>query len=133
MGWVANVMVSVDMADNANMAAFNDWLRDQAPRLFGAEALGVGFLRLTTSVEGNEWGGWKMPECEVWAGALNNADLPALRRRFTQMPWREPNVVQLMTMDQEEGFFRLWMLRDGQLRQYAPQEPDETDEGFYRE
>ncbi|WP_031521283.1 hypothetical protein [Streptomyces sp. NRRL F-5123] len=133
MSWVANVMVSVDMADNDNAAALSEWLRTQAPRSYATDARGVGFLRLLTSVENNEWGGWKMPECEVWAGALNHADLPALRTRFARTPWVEPNAAQLMVMDQEESFFRLWMIRDGDLRQYAPLSPREEDEGFYRE
>lgn len=34
-------------------------------------------------------------------------------------------------MDQEESFFRLWMIRGGELRQFAPLEPSEEDAGFY--
>jgi hypothetical protein len=30
----------------------------------------------------SHWGGWKNPECEVWAGALNHADLDALLARI---------------------------------------------------
>jgi hypothetical protein len=133
MSWVANVMVSVDMADNANVEALSEWLRTNAPGRARSDTRGVGSLRLLTSLENNQWGGWKMPECEVWAGALNHADLDALKQRFAETPWREPNVVQLLIMDQEEGFFRLWMIRGKELRQYAPLEPDEGDEDFYRE
>jgi hypothetical protein len=73
----------------------------------------------------------KWPECRVWAGALNHCDLDALRRRVAETPWREPNVVQLLVMDQEESFFRLWMIRGGELRQFAPSVPSEEDAGFY--
>lgn len=34
-------------------------------------------------------------------------------------------------MDQEESFFRVWMLRNGMLQQYAPTRPGEEDEGFF--
>lgn len=130
MSWVANVMVSVDCADEANVEALSDWLRDEAPRRGQPDASGVGHLKLITGQEPG-WGGWKWPECRVWAGALNHCDLAALRKRVAEMPWREPNIVQLFVMDQEESFFRLWMIRGGELRQFAPLEPSEEDADFY--
>jgi hypothetical protein len=130
MSWVANVMVSADASDRQNVEAFSDWLREQAPLRHQADALGVGSLRLITGPD-NAWGGGKNPECEVWAGALNHADLDALRQRFAATPWQQPNVVQLLIMDQEEAFFRLWMIRQGELRQHAPLQPSEEDDGFY--
>jgi hypothetical protein len=36
-------------------------------------------------------------------------------------------------MDQEEGYFRLWMIRGAELRQFAPLVPREDDGVFYRE
>ncbi|MFJ3158843.1 squamosa promoter-binding protein 15 [Streptomyces kanasensis] len=132
MSWVANVMFSVDMADSANVEALSAWLRTEAPRRGQPEIRGVGFLRLLTGAGTNQWGGWKQPECEVWAGALNHADLDALRQRVSEVPWCEPNLVQLLVMDQEQAFFRVWMIRGGELRQFAPSEPDEEDEGFHR-
>ncbi|MFJ8085259.1 squamosa promoter-binding protein 15 [Streptomyces sp. NPDC096205] len=131
MSRVANVMISVDMADSASVEALSEWLQTQAPRRDQAEVRGVGFLNSLTSAETNQWGGWKQPECEVWAGALNHADLDALRQRVFETPWREPNLVQLLVMDQEEGFFRMWMIRGNELRQFAPLQPNEEDEGFY--
>ncbi|MEV6702325.1 squamosa promoter-binding protein 15 [Streptomyces sp. NPDC051453] len=131
MSWVANVMISVDLADRASVEALSAWLRTEAPRRAQPKARGVGFLELITRTETNQWGGWKQPECEVWAGALNHADLNVLKRRVFETPWREPNLVQLLVMDQEEGFFRMWMIRDGELRQFAPLQPNEEDEDFY--
>lgn len=93
---------------------------DRSPRRSSPERGGVGYLRLLTSAKDNQWCGWKAPECEVWAGALNHADLDALRQRFFETPWREPNAAQRFVMDQEEGFFRLWMIRGAELRQFAP-------------
>jgi hypothetical protein len=133
MSWVANVMISVDMGDNQNAEALSEWLRTEAPRQSGPEARGVGYLRLLTGAGTEQWGGWKVPECEVWAGALNHADLDALRQRFFETPWREPNAAQLFVMDQNEDFFRLWMIRGEELRQFAPLAPSEEGEDFYRE
>ncbi|MFF0201460.1 squamosa promoter-binding protein 15 [Streptomyces sp. NPDC005017] len=129
MSWVANVMISVGMDDVANVEALSRWLRTEAPRRAQPEVRGVGFLKPITNVESNPWGGWKHPECEVWAGALNHADLDALGQRVFETSWREPNQVQLLVMDQEEGFFRLWMIRGNELRRFAPLEPNEEDEG----
>jgi hypothetical protein len=130
MSWVANVMISADDADRANVEALSAWLREEAPLRGQQDAFGVGDLRLLTDQDPG-WGGWKWPECRVWAGALNHCDLDALRRRVAETPWREPNVVQLLVMDQEESFFRLWMIRGGELRQFAPSVPSEEDAGFY--
>jgi hypothetical protein len=130
VSWVANVMVSADASDWRNVEALSDWLRDEAPRRRQPGAVGVGSLRLITGPDAG-WGGAKNPECEVWAGALNHADLDALRQRFAGTPWRVPGAVQLLIMDQEEWFFRLWMIRDGELRQYAPPAPSEEDDAFH--
>lgn len=103
MSWLANVMISVGVDDNENAEALSEWRRTDAPAGSSPERGGAGYLRLLTSAEDSQWGGWKAPECEVWAGALNHADLGALGQRFFEMPWREPNAAQLFVMDQEEG------------------------------
>ncbi|MFC9094213.1 squamosa promoter-binding protein 15 [Streptomyces sp. NPDC003737] len=134
MSWVANVMVSVDLDDGANVAALSMWLRAEAPQRGqpeGPGGRGVGYLHRITGPD-TQWGGWKYPECEVWAGALNHADLDALRQRIFEMRWRQPNAVQLLVMDQEESFFRLWMIRGNELRQFAPLVPNEEDDDFYQ-
>jgi hypothetical protein len=77
------------------------------------------------------WPGSKGPECHVWLGVLNNSDLDRFRALFAAIPWQLPNAVQLMLMDQEELFFRLWMFREGQLRQYAPARPHENEDEFW--
>ncbi len=41
------------------------------------------------------------------------------------MPWVAPAAVQVFLMDQEQSYFRLWMIRDGQMVQYAPDPPPE--------
>jgi hypothetical protein len=123
VSWVANVMLSVSPRDNGTVAEFSEWLRTEAPHRHGADR-GCGFLTLTTARD-TQWGGWKYPECDVWAGVLNHADLDAVLEHVRQLGWQRPHEVQLFVMDQEEDFFRLWMFRDGAFRQYAPTTPTE--------
>ncbi|HEX6360157.1 hypothetical protein [Actinophytocola sp.] len=128
MSWVANVMLSVSPSDNGTAADFSEWLRTEAPRRHHGQ--GCGFL-VSTTQQPTHWGGWKSPECDVWAGALNHADLNAVLDHVRALSWQAPNEVQLFIMDQEEVFFRLLMFRDGELRQYAPTSPTEDDEDFF--
>lgn len=120
MSWVATLMLSVDVFEDAALVeAFSEWLRTEAPRRQQPGARGVGFLkRLDSAEEG--WGGWKYPEVRLWGGALNHADLSEVVRQFQQIPWRHPDSVQLMIIDQEQCVFRLRMLRDDRAVQYAP-------------
>ncbi|GAB4106087.1 hypothetical protein GCM10028790_51060 [Micromonospora taraxaci] len=131
MSWVANVMLSVGPEDGLNAEAFSGWLDNECPRREpGMRPGGCGHLRLITAAD-NQWGGRKNPECEVFAGALNHADLAAVVEHFGSVAWRNPNAVQLFLMDQEDGFFRLWMIRNGAPRQYTPSSPDEEDDEFW--
>jgi hypothetical protein len=131
MSWVTNVMVSVDGVDNDNVMEFSRWLTEDCPRRDQANSrTGCGGLVLITGTD-TTWGGPKYPECYVYAGVLNHADLNAVVEHFGRIRWREPNAAQLFVMDQEESFFRLWMIRDGDLRQYAPTSPTENDDGFW--
>ena len=127
MSWVANLIIAADRQDRETVEAFDLWLREEAPTR-ERHRTGVGSLASITEPDTNQWGGWKNPECAVWAGALNHADLGALLSQVTQQPWRFPGRLQVLLMDQEESYFRLWMFRDGELRQYAPPPPPDADE-----
>jgi hypothetical protein len=120
MSWVATVMLSVGFGEEAQIDQFNDWLEHECPwngPSFPPDAMGVGNL---ARLSGEDWGGEKAPEAELWGGALNHADLTAVVDRAASLPWREPAQFQLLIKDQEESYFRLWMFRDGELRQFAP-------------
>jgi hypothetical protein len=130
MSWVANLLVSVASDDVDTVAAFNEWLRDRAPRSWPEGEPGPGYLNEITGKD-TRWGGWKNPECDVWAGTVDKADLDAVVRKFGETAWRQPNAVQLFVMDQQEVFFRLWMIREGKLQQYAPERPDEGEPDFW--
>jgi hypothetical protein len=135
VSWVANLMIQADGADHGTVQSLSSWLEREAPRrgggspdASGEQARGVGALKTLTDSNANHWGGWKNPECEVWAGALNHADLGALLARIRTMPWRYPSRVQVLLMDQEESYFRLYMFRDGTWNQYAPPPPLDADD-----
>lgn len=120
MSWVATVMLSVQIGEDPVLVEeFTEWLRVEAPRREPPGALGVGFLRRLDQVEPG-WGGWKYPEALLWGGALNHADLPAVIRRFEQIPWRWPEHVQLFIKDQEQEVFRVWLIRDARAVQCLP-------------
>ncbi|MEU2614646.1 hypothetical protein ABZ570_24150 [Micromonospora sp. NPDC007271] len=67
----------------------------------------------------------------MYAGALNHADLAAVVDHFGSLAWRNPKAAQLFVMDQEDWFFRVWMIRNGAPRQYAPSSPNEEDDEFW--
>jgi hypothetical protein len=128
MSWVANLMVQADRADAALVQRLDEWLQ-AAPRRDGTFGpRGVGSLRSLTNPLDHTWGGWKNPECDLWAGALNHADLEALLDCIRSLPWRHAGRLQVFLMDQEESYFRLYMFRDGRLQQFAPPPPPDADD-----
>lgn len=130
MSWVANVMLSVSRDDVGTAEQFAAWVEAECPHRHDPRGGGVGTLADITHA-GARWGGHKFPECTVYGGALNHANLRTLVDHFGAVEWRHPAAVQLFVMDQEQSFFRLWMIRDGRAQQYAPTSPDENDDDFW--
>lgn len=118
MSSVTNMMLSVSCDDRPQAVQLSRWLESNG-RVPGASSRGCGSLR-EISHETVRWGGAKLPECQVWAGVLNHADLPAVLAAVARTAWVEPDSVQLLLMDQHDFHFQLWMVRDGVWRQYAP-------------
>jgi len=117
MSWVANLIVQADEADAGVVQRLDEWLQT-APRRDGTFGpRGVGSLRSLTNPLDHTWGGWKHPECTLWAGALNHADLESLLDCIRSLPWRYRGALQVFLMDQEESYFRLYMFRDDRLQQ----------------
>lgn len=113
-------MISVEPTDRPAVEELSQWLQTAAPRRGSVGGAGwVGSLNETTGA-GTLWGGGKFPECDVFAGALNHADLTALVARLERTRWKYPEFVQLFVMDQEEAYFRVWMFHGAKLRQIAP-------------
>ena len=129
MSWVANLLLSVDGDGLSNVVdEFARWLREDAPWNGPSDppgATGVGDLQPLTDPPAR-WGGSKRPECQIWGGVLNHADLAAVVERFGSLSWRHPSAAQLLLMDQEESYFQLWMIRNGRPQQFAP--PPEDDQ-----
>lgn len=127
MSWVTTVLVSCDIQDRAALDSFNHWLSRGAPRRDGIPGTGVGFLGDLVGGDASTWGGTKHPEARLWGGALNHADVGAVVTAFATLPWRVPAAAQLLLQDQEQSYFRLWMIRDGRAIQFAPDPPgDDT-------
>jgi hypothetical protein len=125
MSWVCNVLVSFDIEDRVALETFNEWSASEAPRRDGMTGKGVGRLGDLVGERAPAWAGPKYPECRLWGGALNHAEVDAVVARFGELPWRVPAAAQLFVMDQEQSYFRLWMIRDGRVRQYAPEPPSD--------
>jgi hypothetical protein len=133
MSWITNVMLSVHPEDRQNVERLNRWLDSQAPHRQPDLASGNrGGLSLISGPD-SQWGGHKAPECEVYAGVLNNARSDALVEQFGATEWAMPYAAQLFLKDQEMEFFRLWMIRAGQCLQYAPAMPSEKDDEFWEQ
>lgn len=126
MSWVANVILTTDLMDEVRGDELSQWLREQAPTRHGA-GHGVGGLARTAT-----WGGWKNPECTVFTGVLNHADVDAVVRHVERMPWAYPEFLQLLIRDQEDVFFRLWMFRFGRLVELTPPHPQVEEEVWPR-
>lgn len=127
MSWVTTVLVSCDIQDCAAVDAFSHWLAREAPRRGDVSGTGVGSLGDLVGGEASTWGGNKHPEAQLWGGALNHADVSAVVATFATLPWRVPAAAQLFLKDQEQSYFRLWMIREGRAAQCAPEPPgDDT-------
>lgn len=117
---VTNVMLSVLPDDRARAEEFSVWLEEHCPHKDRRVTwTGCGSLNLISGPD-HQWGGYKNPECDVYAGTLNGADLAAVVVQFAGIRWRFPGNVQLFLMDQEESHFRVWMLSDGEAKQHIP-------------
>ncbi|MGW2543124.1 N-acetyltransferase family protein [Kitasatospora sp. NPDC001574] len=126
MSHVADIMLSVDPDDRPTVESLSRWLQTSAPlRGHGPGATGrVGPLGGTTG-EDTSRGGGKVPECDVYAGALDHADLDELIAHVERLAWRQPEFVQLFVTDQEQSSFRVWRFHGPKLRQIAPEAREE--------
>jgi hypothetical protein len=145
MSWVQNVIISAHRSDRANLNALAAWLREHPAEYLDRARWGRPedfdpdnidrrewpYSGDLAEIPRDAWPGPKYAECNVWIGVLNGADLGQVRARVMSIPWRVPNAVQLFLMDQEERFFRMWMIRGGSLREYPPDKPDENSDDFW--
>jgi hypothetical protein len=117
---VTNVLLSVMYDDMPRVDEFGTWLEEECPHSDPRDTwAGCGSLNLISGPDHN-WGGYKNPECYVYAGTLNRANLAAVVAQFGTVRWRFPENAQLFLMDQEEYYFRVWMISEGRPVQYGP-------------
>jgi hypothetical protein len=129
MSWVANLMVLADRDDGSNVESLSAWLSHGAVHGMGSlNSLTVPNDYLPGRPRNNQWGGPKNPECDLWAGTLNHADLEEVLAHIRNMPWNHPGAVQIFLMDQEQSYFRLYMFREGAWNQYSPDPPPDADD-----
>lgn len=74
---------------------------------------------------GDAFGGYKLPHSNLWAGVLNYADETAILDHLAGQLWIRPDRLQVLLCSEDEDWFRLYMLRDGQLYQYGPRSEDQ--------
>src|SRR5438067_10336946 len=102
MSRVTNLVVIVgsESTERANLEALSAWLsehRESASAL--TEGYGWGSLKSLTRPS-QQWGGYKGPECSIWAGTLNWADVDAVLSRIFETPWIDRDQVQVLIRDQ---------------------------------
>lgn len=57
----------------------------------------------------------KAPECQVWVGAFNHLNRPALLHDLATLPWDDRGAVQILIAGQEDDCFGLWMFQGYEL------------------
>lgn len=123
------MIVYVQDGDGAHLEDVSFWLTDQAPRTDDRTAAPGGhLLPLTAELGRDAWGGAREPTSVLWAGTLNHVELDGLLSRLCTIPWKAPEAVQVFARDDGDPWFRLYMLREGRMRQYSPAPaPEELD------
>ena len=59
----------------------------------------------------------KAPECQVWVGAFNHLNRPALLADLESLRWDEPAGVKVLINYNDEETFGLWMFNNGRLQE----------------
>jgi hypothetical protein len=62
------------------------------------------------------WGGGKMPECDIWAGAFNHLDENAFLVRVAAWPWGLGRC-EAFVKTEDDGQFRVFRLVAGHFEQ----------------
>lgn len=129
MSHITVTMMMVDIEDNATVYQLNQWLREEGGGWLNH--LGDDPPRKFTYEQDVVWGGYKGAHADVWGGGLNNVHREKVLAHIAHTPWLHPNCVQVLMQSEGQGYFRLWMIRDGELRLYTPTEPDDSTNSFW--
>lgn len=63
-----------------------------------------------------EWGGDKMPEVDIWAGAFNYLNADAFLSQLAEHPWLLGRC-EVFMLTEDESEFRVYRLRAGQFEE----------------
>jgi hypothetical protein len=126
MSRIAEILLHVDPVDESVAEELSFWIRNDAPRSDDRTEASAGYLLPLAGQVGQEaWGGSKLPALSLWAGVTNYVRLDALVDRVGTVLWEEPDTVQLMVRNESDPWFRVYMIRDGDIREYTPAPPVE--------
>jgi hypothetical protein len=114
------IICSADRADGDILTAVNFQLSGDR---FGRPDDNTGRVGTLQSL-GEHFGGFKAAYGTIWGGVLNYADEPAILDHVAQQPWAESHSIQILLRSEDERWYRMYLLRDSQLTQYAPQPDD---------
>lgn len=129
MSRATTIIIHADPQDAPTVADLSAWLGDSAPRTDSRTTDRAGHLvPMYDSLAADAWGGYKAPDQGLWGGVANHLDPHGFADYAASLNWKEPRHLQILLKDEGDPWFRLYMLRDGQLTQHAPTpSPDETE------
>lgn len=125
MSRTTEIVLHVGAEDEDLLTELSFWLQAEAPRVDERVGGPTGHLLPLTGEMGAEaWGGFKSPSSTIWAGVANHLDVNAFVAEIERLPWRRSEAVQAFIRDDGDPWFRVYMIRDGAARQYAPPPPE---------
>ena len=120
MSHLTELLVSTGPDDAGNLEHLSFWIRDHAPRSDSRIDGSAGHLvPLAGPLSGDAWAGRKQPISDLWAGVLDFVDIDGVLDHIRNVAWSEPDAVQVLVRDEDDPWYRLYMLRDRHLHQLA--------------
>lgn len=115
MSSVTTVMIHVSLTeDDQHLENLSRFLEFEILRDDDRGIRGVGPLRpLTETPIDQLWGGTRVPECTIWAGAFNYLDVHKLLAAVEETEWEWPESVQVFAKGPGDSWFKVWMIREG--------------------
>ena len=115
MSRVTQVVVVAHPVDRSHMEELAFWMTERNVNDDPAYGRVGNLLPLD---EG--WGGYKRQSSELCAAACNYLDAPGFLAHVAKINWDERAVVQILVQEEEDEYFRLYMLRGDGLREFTP-------------
>ena len=121
MSRTATVIISVDPRDDPTVGDLSIWLDTEAARSDDRIGGSAGSLvPMTDTLAAEAWGGHKTPGQGLWGGVTDHLDLAAFTTHLAGIEWKHPDRLQVLIKDEADPWFRVYMIRHGELTQHAP-------------